>query len=91
MLVDDFHRLDDVIKASLSDRMKFLADYETEGSKLILIGINKAGQQLVKFAHDQTRRCSGITIPNRFGMSQISRTLRSGRKPARKYVDIARG
>lgn len=52
VLVDDFHRLDDVTKARLSDRMKFLADNETEGSKLILIGINKAGQQLVKFAHD---------------------------------------
>lgn len=52
VLVDDFHRLDDRTKASLSDRMKFLADNETEGSKLILIGINKAGQQLVKLAHD---------------------------------------
>ena len=52
VLVDDFHRLDDRTKASLSDRMKFLADNETEGSKLILIGINQAGQQLVKFAHD---------------------------------------
>ena len=43
VLVDDFHRLDDRTKASLSDRMKFLADNEMEGSKLILIGINKTG------------------------------------------------
>jgi hypothetical protein len=52
VIVDDFHRLDDSVKAILSDRMKVLADRGTEDSKLILIGINKAGQQLVKFAHD---------------------------------------
>jgi hypothetical protein len=52
VIVDDFHRLDDSIKSSLSDYMKILADSQDDSSKLILIGINKAGQQLVKFAHD---------------------------------------
>jgi len=52
VIVDDFHRLDDSTKARLSDFMKVLADTENPSSKLILIGINKAGQQLVKFAHD---------------------------------------
>ena len=52
VIVDDFHRLDDATKARLSDFMKVLADTENASSKLILIGINKAGQQLVKFAHD---------------------------------------
>ncbi len=52
VIVDDFHRLNDQTKARLSDFMKVLADSETDESKLILIGINKAGQQLVKFAHD---------------------------------------
>jgi hypothetical protein len=52
VIVDDFHRLDDATKARLSDFMKVLADSENAASKLILIGINKAGQQLVKFAHD---------------------------------------
>jgi hypothetical protein len=52
VIVDDFHRLSDVTKARLSDFMKVLADSGTETSKLIVIGINKAGQQLVKFAHD---------------------------------------
>jgi hypothetical protein len=52
VIVDDFHRLSDSIKARLSDFMKVLADSGSETSKLILIGINKAGQQLVKFAHD---------------------------------------
>jgi hypothetical protein len=52
VIVDDFHRLGDVTKAKLSDFMKVLADTESKTSKLILIGINKAGHQLVKFAHD---------------------------------------
>jgi hypothetical protein len=52
VIVDDFHRLSDEIKVRLSDFMKVLADSQDAGSKLILIGINKAGQQLVKFAHD---------------------------------------
>jgi len=52
VIVDDFHRLGDVTKAKLADFMKVLAETENTQSKLILIGINKAGQQLVKFAHD---------------------------------------
>lgn len=52
VIVDDFHRLSDGVKSQLSDHMKVLADTGSNSSKLILIGINKAGQQLVKFAHD---------------------------------------
>ncbi len=52
VIVDDFHRLGDNTKAKLSDFMKVLADSGDNASKLILIGINKAGHQLVKFAHD---------------------------------------
>lgn len=52
VIIDDFHRLDDGIKASLSDFMKVLADEGEDHSKLILIGINQAGQQLVRYAHD---------------------------------------
>jgi Holliday junction resolvasome RuvABC ATP-dependent DNA helicase subunit len=52
VIVDDFHRLPDAVKSRLSDYMKVLADSGSDKSKLILIGINKAGQQLVKFAHD---------------------------------------
>lgn len=52
VIIDDFHRLSDAIKASLSDYMKILADEGSEESQLILIGINKAGDQLVRFGHD---------------------------------------
>src|SRR5713101_3630156 len=52
VIVDDFHKLPDDMKGALSDYMKVLADTESKTSKLILIGINKAGQQLVKYAND---------------------------------------
>lgn len=52
VVVDDFHRLSDALKANLSDYMKVLADAGDEESQLVLIGINKAGDQLVRFAHD---------------------------------------
>ncbi|MDX8462132.1 TIR domain-containing protein [Mesorhizobium humile] len=52
VVIDDFHRLNDGLKARLSDFMKLLADSGDENSQLILLGINKAGDQLVHIAHD---------------------------------------
>jgi hypothetical protein len=52
VIVDDFHRLPDSTKAKISNYMKVLADEESETSKIILVGINKAGQQLINFAYD---------------------------------------
>lgn len=52
VIVDDFHWLDEDTKIKLSDFMKVLADTDDEDSKLILVGINKTGHQLIKFAHD---------------------------------------
>ncbi|MDI1327624.1 MAG: hypothetical protein PSV23_12600 [Brevundimonas sp.] len=52
VVIDDFHRLTDEVKSKLSDYMKLLADTSDEHSQLVLIGINKAGDQLVQVAHD---------------------------------------
>ncbi|NIJ91889.1 hypothetical protein FHT12_000547 [Xanthomonas campestris] len=52
VIIDDFHRLSDETKSRVGDFMKILADSSSTTSKLILIGINKAGNQLVKYAHD---------------------------------------
>lgn len=60
VIVDDFHTLKDDYKLALSDYMKTLADEERESSKLILIGINKAGDSLVKFAEDLNNRIDTI-------------------------------
>ncbi|MBN9359666.1 MAG: AAA family ATPase [Herbaspirillum huttiense] len=52
VIIDDFHRLDDDVKRRIADFMKVLADSEDENSKLVLIGINKAGQHLVTHSND---------------------------------------
>src|SRR5690606_5504004 len=50
VIIDDFHRLTHQTKQRLSDYVKNLADEEDETSKIILIGINRAGQALVEYA-----------------------------------------
>src|SRR5579871_5628694 len=60
VLVDDFHRLDDDTKHSIADYLKRLADNEDPSTKLILIGINKAGDSLVHFAPDLNNRIDTI-------------------------------
>lgn len=52
VIIDDFHRLEDELKGRISDFMKLLADEGEDHSKLILIGINKAGDRLVQHGSD---------------------------------------
>jgi len=56
VIVDDFHHLDDDMKRRLADKMKLIADNPENGNKLILVGINKAGDRLVNFAPDLAMR-----------------------------------
>lgn len=67
--VDDFHRLTSKTKTQLTDLIKVLADEEVEDSKVILIGINQAGQALVEYAPDLLHRVESI----RFGRTNIER------------------
>jgi len=60
VIIDDFHVLPNDIKKSLSDYMKTLADEDSISSKLILIGINKAGDSLVSFSPDLNNRIDTI-------------------------------
>ncbi|BEV45065.1 TIR domain-containing protein [Afipia carboxidovorans] len=60
VIIDDFHRLDDKIKHSIAEYLKVLADKEDTGSKIVLIGINKAGDSLVNFAADLNNRIDTI-------------------------------
>ena len=62
VLIDDFHRLEPADKQVVADYMKTLADEESTGSKLILVGINKAGDSLVKFAIDLNNRIDTISL-----------------------------
>lgn len=56
VLIDDFHRLDDDSKREIADFMKILADEERADSKVIVLGINKAGASLIQFAADLNNR-----------------------------------
>ena len=60
VIIDDFHILTDDLKASIADYMKVLADEERVNDKIILIGINKAGDSLVKMAADLNNRIDTI-------------------------------
>ncbi len=56
MIIDDFHRLNDPIRGAIADHLKALADEESIDSKIIILGINQAGQSLVHFARDLNTR-----------------------------------
>lgn len=60
VMVDDFHLLDFNLKESIADYMKVLADEERENDKLVLIGINKAGDSLVQIAGDLNNRIDTV-------------------------------
>ena len=60
IIVDDFHRLTESLKQNIADYMKALADNDTNNVKLILIGINDAGESLIKFASDLNNRVDTI-------------------------------
>lgn len=60
VIIDDFHVLPDDLKASIADYLKILADEESDNNKIILIGINKAGDSLVKLAGDLNNRIDTI-------------------------------
>lgn len=69
VVVDDFHRLGDNEKHLLTDFVKTLADEEDSRSKVVLIGINRAGQALVEYAPDVLHRIETI----RFGRTNEER------------------
>jgi hypothetical protein len=56
VIVDDFHKLPMATKAEIADLMKVLADESTADSKVIVIGINRAGESLISFADDLANR-----------------------------------
>ncbi len=60
VVVDDFHRLPEDVRMSLADLLKVLADREDEHSKLVIIGINRAGDSLISHAPDLANRIETI-------------------------------
>lgn len=60
VIIDDFHRLSDDTKSEIADYLKVLADEEDESTKVVIIGINRAGESLLNFARDLRGRVDVI-------------------------------
>jgi hypothetical protein len=60
VIIDDFHKLPSHTRSALADYMKTLADEEARDRKVIAVGINKAGESLISFAHDLVNRLDVI-------------------------------
>ncbi len=60
VIVDDFHRLSTEVRGYLADFLKTLADEERADTKLVVIGIAKAGQALINFGVDLSTRLDVI-------------------------------
>lgn len=58
-VIDDFHRLNNEIQEKIAHIIKVAAE-ETDGGnhpKIIIIGINKVGSELIHLVHDIAKRC----------------------------------
>lgn len=71
VVIDDFHKLETSIQQSLTNFLKYLADEEIQTCKLVLIGINRAGQTLIDFAPDLLHRIETI----RLGKTNVERLI----------------
>jgi hypothetical protein len=60
VIIDDFHVLDNETRGDIADLLKRLADTESERSKLIIVGINRAGDSLIDHAPDLANRLDTV-------------------------------
>lgn len=58
-IVDDFHRLDDPTQEKIANLVKLAAEeYESATyPKVVIIGINQVGSELIHLVHDIAKRC----------------------------------
>jgi hypothetical protein len=58
VVIDDFHRLDEVLKREIADLAKMAAESEPpyELTKLVIIGINQVGADLIQLVPDIAKR-----------------------------------
>lgn len=58
-VVDDFHRLENETQEKIANIVKVSAEDYEEGAhpKIVIIGINKVGSELIHLVHDIAKRC----------------------------------
>jgi hypothetical protein len=77
VIIDDFHRLSDMIKSQIADLLKVTADIEDPGRKLVIIGINEAGRALIKSSPDLSNRIDVIRFEIEPG-AKIDELIKAG-------------
>ncbi|MGE7825058.1 TIR domain-containing protein [Paenibacillus sp. NPDC093718] len=87
IIIDDFHRLEPETKSSIADYMKTLADEESATTKLVVVGINKAGDSLVKFARDLNNRIDTIRFESN-PEEKIVELIENGEKALNIKINI---
>lgn len=97
VIIDDFHRLEDSVKAGVADLLKVTADREDAGRKIVVVGINEAGRSLIETAPDLANRIEVIRFEIEPG-SKVAELVAAGESAfnvdieARQHIiDGARG
>jgi hypothetical protein len=75
--IDDFHRLSQDIATQVVDRLKYLADYEPEDKKLVVLGIPRTGQRLVDISFDLATRIDVFRL-SRVGPEVVTQMIEKG-------------
>jgi hypothetical protein len=60
VIIDDFHRLEESVKAAMADLLKVTADREDAKRKIVIVGINEAGRSLIESSPDLANRIEVI-------------------------------
>lgn len=80
-IVDDFHRLASDIQAKIADIIKISAEEYDDDShpKVVIIGINRVGSELIHLVHDIAKRC-GIHRIAPASLETATELIRKGEK-----------
>lgn len=87
VIIDDFHKLGDDEKRLIANLMKVLADEGNADSKIIAIGINRAGEALIDFADDLTNRLETIPFEENPD-ALVSQVLKLGEDALKVEINI---
>lgn len=78
IVIEDFHRLEATTQDAIADLLKLLADLGSQTSKVIIVGINRAGDSLIKAAPDLANRLDIIKLEAEQDLAKIAQVVDLG-------------